>query len=113
MNLEIDFQLIEVRADGCAAGRNCGADAPVGTIFSSLRRRDFPPSRRGDAILSPDLVFVCEVSLRLESVEMYQRQMSFVPSGCTAMLRVSGSGLESVLEFVSAALPHTLFSLCA
>ncbi len=113
MSPKIDFQLVEVLSDGRVTGRNCGADAPVGTIFSSLRRRDFPPFKLGENIASPDLVFVCEVSLRLDAVEMYQRQMDFVGSGHTAALSLSGSDLAAVAEFVSVAPPRTYYSLCS
>jgi hypothetical protein len=113
MNPKFDFQLVEALPDGRVTGRNCGADAPVGTIFSSLRRRDFPPSKPGEDIASPDLVFVCEVSLRLDAVEIYQRQMDLVASGYTAMLSLSGSGFATVAEFVSTASQHTYYSLCS
>jgi len=113
MNPKIDFQLVEVLADGRVTGRNCGADAPVGTIFSSLCRRDFPPFKPGESIADPDLVFVREVSLRLDAVEMYQRQMDFVGSGHTAALSLSGSDLAAVAEFVSTAPQRTYYSLCS
>jgi hypothetical protein len=113
MNPKIDFQIVEALPDGRVTGRNCGTDAPVGTVFSGLYRRDFPVHGTGNEIISPDLVFVCEVSLRLDAVEIYQRQMDFVASGYTAMLSLSGSGFTSVHGFLSTAAQHTYYSLCA
>ena len=113
MTPTIDFQLVEALPDGRVTGRNCGADAPVGTVFTSLCRRDFRSSDPSQDIVSPELVFVCDLSLRLDGVEMYQRQIGFVGSGHTARLSLSGSGFPIVAEVVSAAPEHTYFSLCA
>jgi len=112
MKPKIDFQLGEVLAHGRVTGRNCGVDVPVGTLFSSLRRRDFPARKPGENTVSPDLVFVCEVALTLDAVEMYQRQADSVPRGYTAILSLSGSGFVTVKELVSTASQRACYSLC-
>lgn len=112
MNSKIEFQLIEALPDGRFIGRNCGADAPVGTVFSYLYRRDFPVCEPGEEIVTPDPVFVCEVSLRLDAVEMYRRQMGAEYRGHVAMLSFSGSGFAAVAQFVSSASKNTYYSLC-
>jgi len=113
MKPKFDFQLAEAFPDGRVTGRNCGADVPVGTVFSGFYRRDFPVCAPGEEMISPPLVFVCEVSLRLEAVQMYQRNIDFVGSGHTAMLTLSGDGYPIVAEHVSTAPTHTYYSLCA
>jgi hypothetical protein len=112
MTPKIDFQLVEVFPDGRVTGRNCGADTPAGTVFSGLYRRDFPVREPDEEIVSPDLVFVCEVSLRLEAIEMYQRPMDSVASGHTAMLSLSGDEFPTVAQYVSTASERTYYSLC-
>jgi hypothetical protein len=113
MTPTIDFQVAEVVSDGRVTGRNCGADILVGTVFSSLCRREFPVLEPGEDIVSPELVYVCDVSLRLDGVVMYRHLMDSLDSGHTAMLSLSGSGFAAVSSFVSSASKHTYYSLCA
>jgi hypothetical protein len=112
MNPKIDFQLHEALPDHRVTGRNCGADAPVGTIFTALCRRDFPPIAPGEAIITPEAAFVSEVSLRLDSVEFYRRSIDHVHSGHTAMLTLSGAGFDTLTEALSSAPDRTYYSLC-
>jgi hypothetical protein len=113
MDAKIDFQLVEVLPDGRVSGRNCRADIPLGTEFTLLYRRDFPMTKPGEAIFSPEPVFVCELSLRLDAIEMYGRHMDSIAHGYTALLTLSGTSLASLSKLLSAKADHTYYSLCA
>ena len=112
MNTKIDFQLYEALLNHRVTGRNCGADAPVGTVFTALCRRDFPVTAPGEAVITPEAAFVSEISLRLDAVEWYGRSIDHIPSGHTAMLALSGVGFDAVLDALSTASERTYYSLC-
>ncbi len=113
MKPKFEFLLAEALADGSVTGRNCGEDIPLDTVFTGLYRRDFPLRKPGEEISDPDLVFVCDVFLRLSAVEMYRRNMDSVDHGHTALLHLSGSDFATVANFVSSAQERTYYSLCA
>ncbi|HXI71907.1 MAG TPA: hypothetical protein VNN22_16245 [Verrucomicrobiae bacterium] len=108
----IDFQLHETMPGYRVTGRNCGADVPVGTVFTVLCRRDFPGTAPGEATISPEAAFVSDISLRLEAVEFYRRSVDHIPSGHTAMLTLSGAGFDTITEVLSTAPERTYYSLC-
>jgi hypothetical protein len=109
----IDFQIAEILPNGRVTGRNCGADIPVGTVFSRLYRRDFPAREPGEEIESPDLVLVNEIHLQLDSIEMFRRNLDIVGSGCTAALSLSGPSLPILSDLLSEAPKRTYYSLCS
>lgn len=111
---EIHFILHKTLPGGFVTGRNCCADLPLGTLLTGLYRRDYPADIPMVKLEKhPDLVFVCDLFLQLDSIEMFNRPFDLVPSGYTAMLHLSGNGFETVADFVSTATKHTTFSLCA
>lgn len=112
MNPKIDFQLHEAFEDFRVSGRNCRADARVGTVFTALCRRDFAPPAPDEEIGSPEAAFVSDISLRLDAVEWYGRSIDHVPSGHTAMLSLSGDGFEAISNALTTAPQHTSYSLC-
>jgi hypothetical protein len=59
------------------------------------------------------MVFVCDVSLRLDKAELYGKNRDFVAHGYTALLNLSGSGILTVSDLVSTAHSRTHYSLCA
>jgi len=113
MKPTIDFLLHESFPDGRVTGRNCLGDVQLGAIFTGLYRRDFPATEPGESIVSPEPMFVCELALRLDAIEMYGRSMDFVAHGYTAMLSLSGSGFSKLSDFLSGAQERTYFSICA
>ena len=112
MNPKIDFQLHEAFPDHRVTGRNCGADARVGAVFTALCRRTFSPDASAEEIVSPEAAFVSDISLRLDAVEWYGRSIDHVPSGHTARLTLSGDGFELVSDALVTAPDHTYYSLC-
>jgi hypothetical protein len=110
--VKIDFQLHGAFLDHRVTGRNCGTDAPVGTVFTALCRRDFAVTAPGDAIITPEAAFISDISLRLEAVEWYRRSIDRIPSGHTAMLTLSGVGFDIVTEALATAPERTYYSLC-
>ena len=111
MKPSMDFQLHEVLPGSRVTGRNCGADIPLGAVFTGLYRRDFPTRLPGEDALDAQLVFVCDVSLQLVEVEMYHRRIEFISSGLTALLTLSGENLDTVSQLLSVAAAHTYYSL--
>jgi hypothetical protein len=112
MNPKIDFQIHEALPGLRVTGRNCGADTPVGTVFTALCRRDFPVTAPGEAVVDPGLAFVSDISLRLDAVEFYRRSIDLIPSGHTAMLTLLGVGFDTVTAALASAQDRTYFSLC-
>ena len=111
---KIDFVLHETLPGGFVIGRNCRADLPLGTLFTGLYRRDYPADIPiAELEESPDLAFVCDVFLDLDSIEMFNRPFDLVASGFSALLQLSGTGFDTVAASVSTATKHTTFSLCA
>jgi len=113
MNRNIDFQLHKALPGLRVTGRNCGADAPVGTVFTALCRREFPVTSPGTEIVDPGLEFVSDISLRLDAVDFYRRSIDLIPSGQTAQLTLSGVGFDTVAAALASAPDRTYFSLCA
>ena len=113
MKFELDFQMVEFRPDGSVAGRNCGGTLSIGTIFTAVGRRVFPVLKPEDDISDPGLEFVCAISLRLDSIEMYRRQFDFLSPGMTGWLGLSGTGFSTVQEMLARSEPHTYYSLLA
>ena len=113
MKPAIDFQFYEVLPGSRVTGRCCGADVTLGTVFTGLYRRDFPDLPPGEPVLSQNPVFVCGLSLQVIGIEMWRRPMQFVSGGCTALLALSGEGLDVASQWLSAAPTRTYYSLCA
>ena len=113
MNAKIDFQLYEALPGLRVTGRNCGADVPVGTVFTALCRRDFLVTAPGETDVSPELALVSDIYLCLDAVEVYRRSIDLLPSGHTAMLTLSGNGFDIVAAALSSAPDRTYFSLCS
>lgn len=111
MDPRIYFQLAEVFPFGRVTGRNCGADLPLGIIFTGLYRQEFRAFQPGEEITSLEPELVCRVSLRLDAIEMYHRRMDDVPAGHTAALSLSGNGLAAVTRLVSGPPERTRYVL--
>ena len=114
MKPAIDFMLHEVLTSGQVTGRCCGADVTLGMVFTGLYRRTFSASWLADEGTSdPVPVFVCGLSLQVTAIEMWLRPMELVSGSHTALLSLSGEGLDAASQLLSAAPARTYYSLCA
>jgi len=113
MKFEIDFQLAEIRPGGFVTGRNCGVDAKVGTLFTAVYRRVFPLVSPGENIQDLSRDFVCHISLKLESIEVYGHRLDLLSSGLTALIGLSGPDLSIISKLISEAPTRTYYSLVA
>jgi len=111
MTAKIDFVVSEVVRDGFVIGRNGEGEIRLGTTFMALHRRVFPSRLPGEGIVSPEPEFVCQVCLRVDSIELYRRSMDFLSPGCTALLGLSGTGLNELSPLLETAQPGTYYSL--
>lgn len=114
MRPAIDFMLHEVLPSGQVTGRCCGADVMLGTVFTGLYRRTFSASWLADeSVPDPVPAFVCGLSLQVTGIEMWQRPMEFATGSHTALLGLSGEGLDAASQLLFAAPARTYYSLCA
>lgn len=88
------FQVEEVAANGLLVGRNAYTEIPVGAVFTSLRKSKVVGT--GSSIESVDLGEVALVELRLDRVEWFRQSINAVPRGHSAVLHLSGHGLEAL-----------------
>ena len=109
----ISFQLCEIRPDGHVTGRNCGGDMPVGVTFTAVSRVVFPPKEPDEPLITPPAEFVATIALRLDTAEAYQHRLDIVYSGMTALLGLSGTGLDVLSDLIDQAPPSTYYSLVA
>jgi len=58
MNPKIDFQLHEAFPDHRVTGRNCRANAPVGTVFTALQRLNAAAIRLAPVFIGETLAHV-------------------------------------------------------
>jgi hypothetical protein len=93
---QIKFLVDSRRADGMFIGRNSDLDIPIGTIFTRVGkvRVDGPPS----ALQDIDLGTFAVVKLTLQEVEFYRCKIDLVPAGHSAGIRLSGEGVEELVE---------------
>ena len=112
MNPTINFVLHEALPRSQVIGRNCGSDdLPLGTVFTALCRRDYPETDPSDPLITPDPVFVCALSLRVDAIEMFHRSFDFVGRNYGALLSLSGSGFATMAGLLSSAPKRVQYSL--
>jgi len=107
----LKFFVDGVTETGEVVGRNDASDIPVGTVFTSIskHRVDGDPMH----LQTIDLGEMATVSLRLTSVEWYQRQINFVPGGHTARLSLAGDDIATLISLHSAKADRECLSLVA
>ena len=110
---EISFQCAELYPESHVAGRNCGGDIQVGDTFTAITRTVFPPTDPSEPLITPPHEFVAPVTLRLDTIKLYGRYIDFLSPGMTALLGLSGSGLELLSDNLAHAPPRSAHSTSA
>ncbi len=92
-------------------GKNEGADIPLGTTFSGIRKGRVD----GDLmhLRSIDLGVVANVHLTLKQVLWFGRNIQVVPGGHAAGLMVEGEGLSVLSDALQNAAPREYVALTA
>jgi hypothetical protein len=91
-----DLLIGRVEPDGLVVVTNCADDVPLGARFTELaKRRCTSPS--------PDLAFldlraIATVDLALDGVTIFRKQFDIIPAGWSAGVRLSGTGLDLIIE---------------
>ena len=90
------FQLVEFIPPSAVTGRNCGAPLKTGMIFNVLRRTRF--SRDNQHLYSEEVGAPRTISLKLKRIEAYRKTLDELGSGMTALLELTGDGLDQIRE---------------
>lgn len=93
-----NFQLAEFIAPDGLAGRNCGADLPLGIAFITLRRVRYD----GDVehLETTEVEAPRTISLKIDRIQAYGRTLDILPSGLTGLLELSGDGLDQIRDYL-------------
>jgi len=86
------FQIVERHGDDEFAGRNCGSTLSVGTVFTRLVEQRFAVGTH--EISMTERIVSDSIHLSVAGIEAYRTPLLDLSSGMTALLKLSGQGLD-------------------
>jgi hypothetical protein len=93
----IEFTVEELQQDAegvVVCGRCCEAEFGIGDVFTTIRCVRFEPDPTSGYPKQAGSEIIAAVNLRVDAIHFYQRLVDRIYRGCTAGLRLSGSGMD-------------------